>query len=897
MSFSDSEDHRPEQQRPHTPPPAEPYTAFTTIPRAAPGTTCCSVSTLLHQPHITLFVTSATKQADGLTASAFVAYTIKIGDNEVKRRYSEFESLRKVLCRIYPTLIVPPIPEKHSISNYANIQNKSKEDAAMVEKRKRMLQKFLNRLAKHEILSYEHVFHRFLEAGVSWSELMHCPPISTLPKNPLNATLTASSSSASLARSPSMPASPSASSQSSPGPATPAGAVAPPPLRQPDPRFIDSEVFTQKFANQLSGSMDRSQKKVVRKLGEIANDNSDLGATLNGFSLSESESIPLANAIEKIGQAVDSSFMATTALMQALEVNVNEPMQEYVQYANIIKSILKFRHQKHIQSESTADQLETKRSSLENLEKMETEAKRIEDALKRERSTTGGSTGTPTTATPQRSDASDDTTGGDNQSITEEGTFTNEPESNGDAESEQTPYNPYARPTPPSSGSNAAVADSTNPYAQLPPSNNPYANTHTTPTAKRRSTRLNVFSALSHTLHGIIDVDPEATRRNNIGKTRDAIVQLEEQLETTNADLEKISRAVQTDLDRFQRQKIKDLRDVLLAYAKAHQKWCQKNYNNRTHHHHRNRNHRLFYFNNNNTTMLKRAHRELARNAIYTEVMPAGDQADEDMEALAQFSDSGSDSDSSSDEDEGDLDSEEDAELENYIKKYEGSIKKDGEVEDEEAGSDDEEKDSDDEEAGEEEPEAEESTHYRCKICPRKTLKNETMVQVHLDGRDHKANLKLYKRALKAERSKEHIEGLKLKGQKKKERYAKKKDERMAAKKLKLKEKKKRQWERKMAAAAAADGTTGDKVEKIAEKAEKKVEEAVHKVEKAVEKKVAKIVKEAEKKVEKEVNKIEKEANKKMEKVVEKAVAKESTTSAKAKKSKPPAKKQKTVKA
>lgn len=38
----------------------------------------------------------------------------------------------------------------------------------MVEKRKRMLQKFLNRLARHEILSYEHVFHRFLEAGVSW---------------------------------------------------------------------------------------------------------------------------------------------------------------------------------------------------------------------------------------------------------------------------------------------------------------------------------------------------------------------------------------------------------------------------------------------------------------------------------------------------------------------------------------------------------------------------------------------------------------------------------------------------------------------------------------------------------------------------------------------------------
>ncbi|KAF9956557.1 Sorting nexin, cytoplasm-to-vacuole targeting pathway/endosomal sorting [Mortierella alpina] len=539
MSSSDSEQPQ-DSSRPHTPPAVEPYTAFTTIPRAAPGTTCCGISSLLHQPHQSLLVTSASKVADGLTASAFVTYTIKIGDNEVKRRYSEFESLRKVLCRIYPTLIVPPIPEKHTISNYANIQNKSKEDAAMVEKRKRMLQKFLNRLAKHEILSYEHVFHRFLETGVSWSELTHCPPISTLPKNPLNATLTASSSSASLSRSPSVPASPSASTQSSPGPAAP----------------------------------------------EIANDNSELGATLNGFSLSESECVPLANAIEKIGQAVDSSFIATTALMQALEVNVNEPMQEYVQYASIIKSILKFRHQKHIQSESTADQLESKRNSLENLERMETEAKRIEDALKRERSGTTGSTpSTPTTTTanaPRGDSVTQEATShaGDDHSITEEGTFTNEPESlpaSADDTDHADGFNPYGR----SSSNDSNAEQPTNPYAQLPPAHgpNPYAHSHApvSTSAKRRSTRLNVFSALSHTIHGIIDVDPEATRRNNIGKTRDAIAQLEEQLETTNADLEKISRAVQSDLDRFQRQKIRDLRNILLAYAKAHQKWCQKN--------------------------------------------------------------------------------------------------------------------------------------------------------------------------------------------------------------------------------------------------------------------------------------------------------------------------------
>ncbi|KAF9102362.1 Sorting nexin, cytoplasm-to-vacuole targeting pathway/endosomal sorting [Mortierella sp. AM989] len=574
MSFSETDDaslsqdnlhHHNQNQNNNHSFQEEPYTAFTTIPREAPGTICCKICTYLHEPHTSLFVTSATKVADGLTASSFVAYTIKIGEKEVKRRYSEFESLRKVLCRIYPTLIVPPIPEKHTISNYANLQNKSKEDAVIVEKRKRMLQKFLNRLAKHEILSYEHFFHRFLEADVSWTELMHSPPISTLPKNPMSATLTASASAVSLSRSASVPQSPTSVSQLSPGISGPSSAglpVAPPSLRQPDPRFIDSEVFTQKFSNQLSGSMDRSQKKVVRKLGEIASDKSELGATLNGFSLSEYACVPLSNAIERVGQAVDSSFMATTELMQALEINVNEPMQEYIQYANIIKAILKFRHQKHILSESTADQLESKRNTLENLERMETEAKRIEDALKRERTVTSGSNSTSSTVQTEPTHHEAET----NDSHSEEGAFTTEPESFTEPTENAETQTPYARNDSMKPNSNG---DSANPYA--------HTQTPTTTATKRKSTRLNVFSALSHTLHGIIDVDPEATRRNNIGKTKDAIAQLEEQLETTNVDLDNISRAIQGDLDRFQRQKIKDLRDVLLEYAKAHQRWCQKN--------------------------------------------------------------------------------------------------------------------------------------------------------------------------------------------------------------------------------------------------------------------------------------------------------------------------------
>ncbi|KAK3805596.1 MAG: hypothetical protein J3Q66DRAFT_319804 [Benniella sp.] len=560
MSSSDSDDgyaprHSHHTHDAHDAPPVEPYTAFTIIPRPAPGSSCCSIGAFLHQSDAIVHVTSANKVADGLTAGSFYAYTIKVGaENEVKRRYSEFESLRNVLCKIYPTLIIPPIPEKHSLSNYANIQKKNKEDAIIVEKRIRLLEKFLNRLATHEILSYEHVFHRFLEQGVSWAEMMHCPPISTLPKNPLNATLSASSSSTSLSRSASMPPT-SPTTLQSPGSS----------IAGPDPRFVDSEVFTHKFYLQLSGSVDRS-KKVVRKLGEIARDYSELGANLNGFSLSENQCAPLSRAIERTGQTVDSSFMATTTLFQSLAVGVNEPLQEYIQYANIIKSILKFRHQKHIQSESTADQLESKRNSLDYLEKQEIEASKIDDALKRGRQATTDSISTVGSVTT--STAQDDASSTHHRQFTD-GAFTQDPESEEGDESHNQ--------------STDGMGDSTNPYAQPPTTQaNPYAQAHTTSSnaPKRKSTRFNNvfnFSSISHTIHGIIDVDPEATRRSNIGRTREAIAQLEDQLETTNADLDKISRAVQGDLDRFQRQKIKDLKEILLAYARAHQAWCKKN--------------------------------------------------------------------------------------------------------------------------------------------------------------------------------------------------------------------------------------------------------------------------------------------------------------------------------
>lgn len=45
----------------------------------------------------------------------------------------------------------------------------------------------------------------------------------------------------------------------------------------------------------------------------IANDYAELGAVFNGFGLTESDT--LAAALEKIGQAVDSTYISTNAMV------------------------------------------------------------------------------------------------------------------------------------------------------------------------------------------------------------------------------------------------------------------------------------------------------------------------------------------------------------------------------------------------------------------------------------------------------------------------------------------------------------------------------------------------------------------------------------------------------
>lgn len=90
----------------------------------------------------------------------------------MRRRYSDFYSLRDTLVRLHPTLVIPPIPEKHSMADYAAKPTKAKEDEAIIDHRKRMLSSFLNRCRKLQDVREDGVFWKFLEPNATWVSML-----------------------------------------------------------------------------------------------------------------------------------------------------------------------------------------------------------------------------------------------------------------------------------------------------------------------------------------------------------------------------------------------------------------------------------------------------------------------------------------------------------------------------------------------------------------------------------------------------------------------------------------------------------------------------------------------------------------------------------------------------
>ncbi|KAM4054735.1 PX domain-containing protein [Hirsutella rhossiliensis] len=500
-------------------------------PRRKPGGYNSRIEQILYEnPDMPIIITDAGKSLE--SGGRYIVYTIRTGDLEVRRRYSEFASLREALTRLHPTLIIPPIPEKHTMADYAAKPTSAKQDQQIIDLRKRMLAVFLNRCRRMDTVRDDGVWWRFLDPNASWSEVLHSHPVASIPKSVLKAP-PLDTANPTLAHSylP-VPASSAklrtvaGSNQDISSSAIQAGTHAverfPPENSSQDeqdldPHFVVYEASTKELEQLLMGPMEKVNRRTLSHLSSLAADLCELGSRYNAFALSE-QAPSLGPAIERVGQAADLSYIATEELSGSLGASFAEPMRENAQFAGVVRSVLRYRVLKRIQQDLTTEELHKKRALLDQLERSEAEARRIEQYL---------SSSQQLSPPPKRS------------------TSLKEPTSQHRREAGQEDTESIDSDFPTTHGD----------FPSPPPS---------------------IFGPIRHAVQGVVDVDPERTRRDTIGKTKESIGQLEQARVASERDVREASASVLKDMRRFQKDKEDDLRRYMLAYAKSQIEWAKK---------------------------------------------------------------------------------------------------------------------------------------------------------------------------------------------------------------------------------------------------------------------------------------------------------------------------------
>lgn len=386
------------------------------------------VTKLLKQKdEIEIQITEAGNSNEGMnnTLKKYVVYTIKLinkkdpnDEIQTRRRYSDFCSLREVLTKIFPLIIIPPIPPKNylnftmlnglvnqananangnnsnskeSISTYSYINSKHLNKSKLVEHRKRLLGNFLNNCLEIPKIRNLGFFAKFLDPNANWTDEISLIT-SKLPKsiyllNPENGLKT------------------DAIYNNLPNPS---GSHTMSFLKGNKKKIANktnkflssSENNTAVNENSNSDSpyiiktsnLDDINKRIMENFIGLSNDYNELGTAFNSFSLILSESsgspkiqdddeVKLNILFDKIGQIFDRSYITINSMINDLETKFSEPLGEIVQFSDVLHFIVKFQSKKLRQKKMVDQDLIEKKKELEELIKAEEEFERIEGAL------------------------------------------------------------------------------------------------------------------------------------------------------------------------------------------------------------------------------------------------------------------------------------------------------------------------------------------------------------------------------------------------------------------------------------------------------------------------------------------------------------------------------------
>ncbi|KAL2315591.1 Sorting nexin-41 [Schizosaccharomyces pombe] len=494
-------------------------------------------------------ITGAMKAESG----SHIVYIIKLQDSEIHHRYSEFASLRVQLSRLYPTCLVPPLPDKHKIMDYLINVTKNQRMSRMLEERKRLLQLFLRRVAQHPILGLSEVFRKFLSRHVSWKEVLHSPPISCLPKDLLKAP----------------PADPSSKENAELYKELPIPSKTLVPRDNYDDvgkKFLMLEDTLQQYSI-VAQEESNLFNQIVLSNSKYCLAHSTLGAMFNALSLSESGK--LLTALEKVGQANDHTCLASIDFMHNFVIAVIEPLQELSKDAKNMRHIFIFRKMKFIQQVMVEELLTRKKSFLHLLERRERHAARLQQAigevdgdviLNRESEATLGVNNAQTSRS----------------TIPEEDPLFNDEESN-------EPSVPLMGTDQPLENYHDGNGEQTEEclrdlrHNQSQDFETVSQDTSLTSVTVLPRTIRDVFDRIRFVLNGLTDNNVEVSRHNNIGRTAESVTHLTDMLLITTKDVAFVTDRVNFEFQRYQDTHRQDLNRILNRLTDSHIDWANRN--------------------------------------------------------------------------------------------------------------------------------------------------------------------------------------------------------------------------------------------------------------------------------------------------------------------------------
>ncbi|CDO94603.1 unnamed protein product [Kluyveromyces dobzhanskii CBS 2104] len=351
-------------------------------------------------------ILEASKVSEG-QGRTYIAYAIKYGGLIVKRRYSDFESLRKVLIKLFPMTLIPPIPEKQSLKSYGKAMAHSKtsyllptesgdsvdlslsvingpvttNDEKLIRHRIRMLTSFLNRLLKNKEITKTSIVYDFLDPNnKNWNDLITSSlTISSLPKsvlqcNPIDPTNTTKAHSY-------LPV-PSSSTQLLATKETHSASDA--------DEFSKIEEEYRNYEQLIHSGLYKYSRATTKEFNNLREDLKGISSEFAQLSTDETKTENgLAELLSHSSDAYGAIQENMETLVGNLHYNISEPLSECAHMATAVRELIHYRRLKLLQKDILERTILYKRGQLVKFKQQENDHKQIDNMVNKELGTSG----------------------------------------------------------------------------------------------------------------------------------------------------------------------------------------------------------------------------------------------------------------------------------------------------------------------------------------------------------------------------------------------------------------------------------------------------------------------------------------------------------------------------